>query len=93
MRSGTKNRKWCGPDPAPPGGQHTRCGFYGYVTFEGFTCQMGAGASWRVYAARFVILGYMRPARDRVELARGHTLTVNQGCSFFELRNDMPKGH
>jgi hypothetical protein len=60
---------------------------------RGFYLPNGAGASWRVYAARFVILGFMRPARDRVELARGHTLTVNQGCSFFELRNDMPKGH
>jgi len=93
MRSGTKNRKVVRAGARPPTrGQH-RFGFYGYVTFVGFTCQMGAGASWRVYAARFVILGYMRPARDRVELARGHTLTVNQGCSFFELRGDMPKGH
>jgi hypothetical protein len=95
MWSGTKNRKVVRAGPGPTRRTtHTVCGFYGYVTFVGFTCQMGrapAGVSMR--RARFVILGFMRPAHDRVELAGGHILTVNQGCSFFELRNDMPKGH
>jgi hypothetical protein len=51
MRSGTKNRKVVRAGPGPTRRTtHTVCGFYGYVTFVGFTCQMGrapAGVSMR----------------------------------------------
>jgi hypothetical protein len=59
MRSGTKNRKVVRAGPRPHPGDNTVCGFYGYVTFGGFTCQMGRAPAG---TSIFQFLGHPSPS-------------------------------
>jgi hypothetical protein len=65
---GLKTAK-AGRTPAPPG-DNTVCGFYGYVTFVGFTCQKGrAPADMSIFQCLMTPVGEPNRRENRLDNA------------------------